>query len=504
MVVVVNSGCLQGIDGVVVRVEVDLFRRLPRVVVVGLAANAVRESSERVRSSIAASGLDFPRMCVTINLAPAGVRKEGTALDLPIALGILAASNQIPVEALAETLFVGELGLDGVLRAVVGPVCLALLAKEKGFRRLVVPHGCGGAASLVPDLEVLEAQSLLDVVRYLKGESSLPRSVAVPSCRESFVGDFSEVEGQSRAKRALEIAVAGGHNVFLCGPPGVGKTMLALRVPSVLPELSDAEALEVTRIHSAAGLRGLDSGLMRNRPFRSPHQSVSRAGLLGGASLKPGELSLSHRGVLFLDEVPEFPRSTLEVLRGPLEEREVILSRAAGRIRLPASLMLVATANPCPCGFLGHPVRPCLCTDGQRQRYKSRLSGPFVDRIDIWVMIDASESLSETTSSAGVSSSQVRRRVEAARKIQDRRFEGSSCGSNAEIRGASLERHLQLGKSAHNALDSAVVRFGLTSRGRARVLRVARTIADLEGVCEIRRSDLAEALSFRTAAQGWL
>jgi magnesium chelatase family protein len=502
MPVVVNSGCLRGIDGLLVRVEVDLIRRLPRVVIVGLADGAVRESTERVRSAILASGFDFPRMCITVNLAPGDIRKEGTGLDLPIALGILAASKQLSEASLAGCLFAGELGLDGTLRPIRGALSLAMLGQTQGLGQIVLPQGCGELAALVPGVEAREAESLSQLVKALRSNTPLPLAQITPVKSKRAGLDLSEVRGQPVAKRALEIAAAGGHNLLLMGPPGVGKTMLATRLPSILPRLNHREALEVTRIHSVAGLLAPGEGLIRTRPFRSPHHSITRAGLLGSASLKPGELSLAHGGVLFLDELPEYPRSVLELLRAPLESREVLLSRAGGTARFPASCILVAASNPCPCGFLGHPTRPCKCTESQIQRYASRLSGPLLDRIDLHVQVESSPLQGQLGQGAPVDSESVRQRVESARSIQIQRYAGLDCLCNAELGAGALRRFASADASAIRLLHKAVERFSLSARSHDRILKVARTIADLAGDSKVHGRHISEAIVFRGVQAG--
>ena len=499
MVVVLGSGCVRGLTGFEVRVEISLYRRLPKVIIVGLAAGAVRESTERVRSAILASGFEFPRMCVTINLAPGDVKKEGTGLDLPIALGILVASGQLERRALGGCFFVGELSLDGEIRRVQNPLSLAMLAKRQGYVRIVVPTGCGAIAAHVSGIEVCEATSLSYLVESLRLSRILP--VASPGLLNSLPveGEVSDVDGQSMAKRALELAAAGGHNLMLVGPPGVGKTMIARRLPCLLPSLGHQEAVEVTLIHSAAGFRVSLEGLVSSRPFRVPHHSITRAGMIGNARLVPGELSLAHCGVLFLDELPEFQRSVLELLRGPLQDREVVISRAEGVVRFPASCILVATANPCPCGFLGHPFRPCSCTEIEVHRYRGRVSGPLMDRVDLHVQMEAvpyADPLASRRTAAD-----LRRSVAVARAIQASRYDGEAIHVNAELEGGGVRRFIALDCEASRRIEQAVVQFSFSARSRDRILKVARTIADLAGSSLVHDAHVAEALLFRGVDQ---
>ncbi len=499
MSVMTTSGAVCGVEGIPVRVEVDILRRLPAVQIVGLAASSVRESAERVRSAVVAQGLDWPRKRVVINLAPADLRKEGTAFDLPIAVGVLAAAGDLPSGALDGRVFAGELSLSGALRPVRGALALALMAREDGCRQLILPQACASEAAIVRGLDVRGAASLGEVLAHLGGGAQLPAPPA--TLPESAVADrdLREVRGQLFARRAMEIAAAGGHNLLMVGPPGCGKTMLAARVPTILPRMSFEEAIEVTRIHSVAGLRPAGAGLMRARPFRAPHHSITTAGMLGSARLHPGEASLAHHGVLFLDELPEFQRSVLELLRGPLEDRKVTLARAMGTAQFPAAFSLVAAANPCPCGYLGHPRRSCGCSEGQVHRYLGRLSGPLLDRIDLHVEL-APVSADELVDAApGESSAAVRERVVSARSRQTARFEGSLLRCNADLSGEQVREQARARPQAMGLLRDFIDAHALSGRAHARLLKVARTIADLEGAERVERHHLAEALQYRAS-----
>ena len=497
MAIEVHSGTLVGVDGVSVRVEVDLLRRLPAVVIVGLPGGAVRESADRVRSALQAAGFEFPRKRVVVNLAPADLRKAGTAFDLPIAVGILAASEQVPAAALEDTLFVGELSLEGRLRPVPGALSLALLARAAGLRRVVLPEGVAAEAALVDGVEVLAAASLPEVTAWLQGGPALRRAGAPPADDASAGPDLAEVRGQLRARRALEVAAAGGHNLLLLGPPGCGKTMLAARLPGILPTLRFDEAVEVTRVHSVSGLRGEGQGLVARRPFRAPHHSVSAAGMVGNALLQPGEVSLAHHGVLFLDELPEFGRSVLELLRGPLEDREIRISRAHGTVRFPAGFTLVAAANPCPCGYEGHPTRPCTCAPAARERYRARLSGPLLDRIDLQVWVQPVEPAQLARAAPGEPSAAVRARVEAARDRQRQRAAAGFPRSNAELAGEAIRAAADPTPAAVHTLSTAMERLGFSARAWARLLKVARTLADLDGTARVDVPHVLEAATYR-------
>ena len=482
-------------DGVLVEVEVRISSQLPRIDIVGLPEAAVRESAARVRAAICASGFRFPERRVTVNLAPAGLRKSGAGLDLAIALGILAASAAIEADSLAGSLFVGELALDGRIRPVRGSLALVSAARVGDLGRAIVPAANAMEASLIPGVEVRSAGHLAAVVQHLMGGQLLPIA-SPPSALPAPSSDLclSDVRGQETAKRALEIAAAGGHGLLLLGPPGSGKTMLARRLPSLLEPLSLEESLEATRIHGIAGLLGEESTLLYQRPFRAPHHSATRAGLLGGGTPpRPGEISLAHRGVLFLDELPEFERRSLEGLRQVLEERRIVLARARGTVVFPAHFQLVAASNPCPCGWYQSGVRDCACDEAAVNRYRQRVSGPLLDRIDAHVTVPALSWADLDRPGSAPSSREVRRRVAAARALQTAR----GVSSNSEIPDASLDALVRAVPSARSLLGRSVDRFGLSARTARRVLRLARTIADLEGRADVESDAIAEALSYR-------
>ncbi len=474
----VLGATLLGVDGLKVTVEVDFLRRLPSVAIVGLPSLSVRESADRVRSAMLASGFEFPRQRVVVSLAPADLRKDGTGFDLPIAAGILLAGGRLDPERCAQYLLVGELTLGGLLRPVRGSLAFAALARDLGLKGLVLPPGAAEEAALVAEVDVRVARTLGEAAEFLGGTRELAR--ACPAAPGIHVGplDMRDVRGQPGAREALEVAAAGGHNLLMEGPPGCGKTMLAARIPSILPTLTPEEALACTRIHSAAGLLG-GGGLVSERPFRAPHHSISPAGLVGGALLRPGEASLAHNGVLFLDEFPEFPRMAREVLRGPLEDRRIVLSRAGGSITLPASFMLVAAANPCPCGNLGHPTRPCVCPESARVRYRARLSGPLLDRIDLRVELSPVSPSVLLNDGAAEDSAAVRARVERARGRQRERY-GGAVTSNAALPAERVVEASAPTGAALSVLQRHMEHQGLSARVGRRLLKVARTLADLD------------------------
>jgi magnesium chelatase family protein len=492
---------LMGVDALEVTVEADIRPGLPAFTIVGLPDAAVQESRERVRAALANSGFEFPLRRITVNLAPADFRKAGPAFDLGLGAALLVASGQASGDALARYAVCGELGLDGSVRGVRGALAVADGARRQGFGGLVIPHSNAGEASLVEGLDVVGIESVGELAAFLSGERRPPAPAVDPAallnggCDEEH--DLSQVRGQRGLKRALEVAAAGGHNLLMVGPPGSGKSMAALRVPTILPPLTLAEALEVTRVHSVAGLLG-EAPLVSNRPFRAPHHSISRAGLIGGGSPPaPGEASLAHNGVLFLDELPEFSRPALESLRQPLERGWVSLTRAQRTLAFPTRFSLIAAANPCPCGHLGDGRHECGCAPAAVQRYKERLRGPLVDRVDIIVRVDPPAREELIADGASASSAELRERVVAARAIQSSRLARSRARTNADMGPAMVRRHCVLGKEALAVLERAHDRLGLSGRGHDRVLRVARTLADLDGAEQIDPRHVAEAVAYR-------
>ena len=498
------AGAIVGIRAVLVTVEVNVAGGGIGLYMVGLPDNAVKESEQRIRAAFENSQLRMTGKKVVVNLAPADLRKEGSAFDLPIAIGILAATEQIPEDALRDTMFVGELSLDGAVRGVRGVLPLAVMAKEQSIRRMIVPAENAAEAAIVDGVEVIAVESLAEAVGYLQGDTHIAPATAphfdgVAEQENPYAEDFADVKGQPHIKRALEIAAAGGHNVLMIGAPGSGKTMLARRLPTILPPMTLDEAVEATKIHSVAGKLGETAGLLRARPFRAPHHLTSQVALVGGGqSPQPGEVSLAHNGVLFLDELPEFGRNVLEVLRQPLEDKTITVSRAKYSIEYPANFTLVAAMNPCPCGFYNHPTKECTCAPFSIHRYFSRISGPLLDRIDMHIEV-APVAIGEMTSERKEeTSAEIRRRVIAARNRQETRFAGLGIHSNAMMNSRMLREFCLLGEQERSLLERAMERLNLSARAYDRIIKVARTIADLEGAEQISTAHIAEAINYRT------
>lgn len=492
-----------------VEVEVDLASGLPAFALVGLPDAAVRESRERVRAAVSNSDLAFPVRRITVNLAPADLRKEGPQFDLPVALGVLAASGQVPGESLENLAVLGELSLTGEVRPVRGALPAAIAAREAGLDRLLLPEGNAAEAAVVKGLAVYPVRTLLQGVSWLRGEERLlpvkDTSGQPAEAASDPDADFADVRGQEHVKRALEIAAAGGHNLVMIGPPGAGKTMLARRLPSILPPLTYEEALEITKIHSVAGLIPEGSGLMRARPFRSPHHTISDVGLVGGGSTAHvGEISLAHLGVLFLDELPEFPRHVLDVLRQPLEDGRITVTRAGYTVDFPARVSLVAAMNPCPCGHLTDPRKGCRCSAREIRNYQARISGPLLDRIDLHVEVPPVGQEELTAGRDAEPSAAMRARVVAARARQEARFRGTRAYTNAGMSSRSVRKHCPLDHDSRDLLSSATEQFGLSARAWDRILKVARTVADLEGAEVPSVAHVAEALQYRVLDRsGW-
>ena len=494
---------INGIDGYVVTVETDLSNGLPAFDIVGLPDASVKESKERVKAAIKNSNYPVPTKRITVNLAPADRKKEGAAYDLPITVAILAASEQLPADSTEDCVFLGELSLDGELRGIHGVLPMVIAARDNGIKTVFLPAENANEAAVVNDIQIIGANNISEIVNHLKGVNPLEPTVidieSIFANNSEYPVDFADVKGQQSVKRAIEVAVAGGHNIILIGSPGTGKSMLAQRIPTILPALTFEEALETTKVHSIAGVLEPGTSLVTARPFRSPHHTVSPVGLIGGGSNpKPGEVSIAHNGVLFLDELPEFQRLAIEVLRQPLEDGVVNITRANTSCTYPSNILLAASMNPCKCGYYGDPKHECTCTPPQIQKYMSKISGPMLDRIDIHVEVPSVSYSDLASDSAEESSAEIKKRVEKARLVQHERYKEEGIYTNSQLSSSMIRKYCRISPEIKEVLRGAFDNLGLSARAHDRILKVARTIADLEGVEEITVNHIAEAIQYRS------
>ncbi|MDA3837382.1 MAG: YifB family Mg chelatase-like AAA ATPase [Candidatus Delongbacteria bacterium] len=503
MLAKIKSAAVLGLDAFEIEVETHLERGLPGLSLVGLPDPTVKESKDRINAAIKNSNYEFPLKRIIVNLAPADIKKEGSSYDLPIAIAILTASNQIESENMNDYIFLGELALDGGLRPIKGALPIAILGEIKKYKGIILPKENAFEAAVIEGVDILPAENLKQVVDFINGDEIIePLKINIENLFEEFNKwdiDFHEVKGQYHVKRALEIAAAGGHNLIMIGPPGSGKSMLSKRFATILPNMTLPEALETTKIYSVAGLLPHNKALMATRPFRSPHHSISDAALVGGGRIpKPGEISLAHHGVLFLDELPEFKKNVLEVMRQPLEDREVTIARAASTLKFPASFVMVAAMNPCPCGYYGDPTRDCTCGETKIKSYLSKISGPLLDRIDIHIEVPAVKYEELAQKEEGERSDKIRKRVIIARDIQLKRYSDVDIFSNASMSQRHIKKHCQLDKASEKILKRAIESLSLSARAYNRILKVSRTIADLDGKQNIEISHISEAIQYRS------